>query len=629
MRQRAPGRHALAALLSLLGGASAAAADWYVSPSGSDSAAGSLAAPFRTVQRGVNVAAAGDTVWLRGGTYRESVSMTRAGTATAPIVVAAYAAEVPVIKGSQAVSGWTATATAGVWAKSSWSANSQQVFVDGVSLQQIGVPSSFFAAPASDGTTMYTPVGAGLADLVPGSFFYDATALTLYVRLADGGDPNAHALEASTARRLLLMDAGAAWITVRGISFRHCSSAAFSAAGAAIELGDHCTLDRCDVQWCDFAGVAMGYRRAGAVVSGCVISNNGDTGIGSSASWGFAVRDSVIAGNNQRRFNTAWHAGGLKLTSQSYGVIERCDISGNLAQGVWFDYCDSGSHCEVRRCRIAGNAARYGGGVMIEGSKNVTLVDNLIADNDRRGVYVAASDQVRVWHNTITGTLTQTAIDVSGMPRAGKTLTDVEIADNLVAGNACPLDLFLVKENGTDIQNLRCDYNLFWRSGGSIALRWALDARGGWAGTTYSSLAAWRAATGGGAHCLQADPLFAAGGQTLGIGSPAIDTGIACPGVLDDYLGNARPAGLACDIGAYESAGLPGGTHTDADSSGGDSALPDGDGALGGAPSTSVSAGPGGGCGLGGGMALCLLAASLVLKNALSWVPKRERSARP
>jgi hypothetical protein len=46
------------------------AADWYVSPSGDDSGAGSLAQPFASVQRAQQSAVAGDTVFIRGGTYR-------------------------------------------------------------------------------------------------------------------------------------------------------------------------------------------------------------------------------------------------------------------------------------------------------------------------------------------------------------------------------------------------------------------------------------------------------------------------------------------------------------------------------------------------------------------------------
>ena len=48
---------------------SAHAASFYVAPTGADTNAGSIAAPFATVQRAQQAAAPGDTIYLRGGTY--------------------------------------------------------------------------------------------------------------------------------------------------------------------------------------------------------------------------------------------------------------------------------------------------------------------------------------------------------------------------------------------------------------------------------------------------------------------------------------------------------------------------------------------------------------------------------
>ncbi|MCU4675241.1 DUF4990 domain-containing protein [Catenovulum sp. 2E275] len=45
------------------------AADFYIAPNGSDTNAGSLSAPFATIMAAQNAASAGDTVYLRGGTY--------------------------------------------------------------------------------------------------------------------------------------------------------------------------------------------------------------------------------------------------------------------------------------------------------------------------------------------------------------------------------------------------------------------------------------------------------------------------------------------------------------------------------------------------------------------------------
>ncbi|MBA3708279.1 MAG: right-handed parallel beta-helix repeat-containing protein, partial [Planctomycetes bacterium] len=532
-----------AAILSLA--ASAQASDFFVANDGNDGNSGrTISQPFSSVQRAVNAAVAGDTIYLRAGTWREPVTIAKAGTAAAPIVIAAYAGEKPVLKGSAVAAGWSATATAGVWKKTGWSVASQQVFVDGLPQQQIGVPSTFYSGPASDGTTMITPIGTGVADLAPGSFCYVAVEQALYLRLRDGGDPNGHLIEASVLRRILFMDATASHVVVRGIGFRHSSTGSFQVGGAAIELADDCTLDGCDAQWCDFAAVSMGYQRSRSRLIGCTVSNNGDSGVTAPDSRSFEIRGCTVADNNYRSFNTQWHAGGIKATSNAWGTIDSCAITGNRGVGVWFDYAASGNQIVVSANRIENNFGN-GAGIMFEASANGVLVDNLIIGNDRRGIYVSASDNVSVWHNVVRGTKTQTAIDISGMPRAGKTLRHIEVMNNIVADSVCQDDLMIVKENGGDILDIRCDYNLFYRTSGTVSLWWGLDGRGGWAGTRYSTVAAWQTAFGT-THSRQADPRLGTG-LVPSTDSPAVDAGIPRSAVATDYAGNARIAGATCD----------------------------------------------------------------------------------
>jgi parallel beta-helix repeat protein len=50
------------------------AATYYVATSGSDSAAGSLAQPFRSIAKGLSSMGAGDTLYIRGGTYNERIN---------------------------------------------------------------------------------------------------------------------------------------------------------------------------------------------------------------------------------------------------------------------------------------------------------------------------------------------------------------------------------------------------------------------------------------------------------------------------------------------------------------------------------------------------------------------------
>jgi parallel beta-helix repeat protein len=85
--------------LSLAAG-TAHATEYYVAPTGSDTNAGSMAAPFASIQKAGSVASAGDTVWLRAGTYYNTAQITisKSGQSdTSNIKFWAYANEIPIL----------------------------------------------------------------------------------------------------------------------------------------------------------------------------------------------------------------------------------------------------------------------------------------------------------------------------------------------------------------------------------------------------------------------------------------------------------------------------------------------------------------------------------------------------
>ena len=81
---------------------------YFVAPSGSGGSAGSSAAPWdlaTALSGGNGKIQAGDTVWLRGGTYSGKFTSSLSGSSSAPIVVRQYPGERATVNGSISVNG--------------------------------------------------------------------------------------------------------------------------------------------------------------------------------------------------------------------------------------------------------------------------------------------------------------------------------------------------------------------------------------------------------------------------------------------------------------------------------------------------------------------------------------------
>ncbi len=60
-------------------------ADHFVSLTGADDNPGTETLPWRTIQRAVNLARPSETIFVRGGTYTESLQLTRSGQPGQPL----------------------------------------------------------------------------------------------------------------------------------------------------------------------------------------------------------------------------------------------------------------------------------------------------------------------------------------------------------------------------------------------------------------------------------------------------------------------------------------------------------------------------------------------------------------
>ncbi len=148
-----PYRHAsrirrwAAALLILILARSVEATTYFVATNGLDSNSGtSIASPFLTISKAAGLVNAGDVVNIRGGTYREMVTLSRSGTLAAPITFQNYSNELATVNGADVVANnsW-AVYNGKVWNTTiSWTmgVGMDQVFVDGQAMNIARWPNS-------------------------------------------------------------------------------------------------------------------------------------------------------------------------------------------------------------------------------------------------------------------------------------------------------------------------------------------------------------------------------------------------------------------------------------------------------------------------------------------------------
>ena len=167
--------------------------------------------------------------------------------------------------------------------------------------------------------------------MAAGRFFCDTAAQKLYVWLADGSDPNASFMEASTRRRDFFDHRGGVYL--KGLTFRRSNNNAYDIFGQAVTIAANSIIENCDIQWADFAGLPI---RDNCQVINCILSNNGNTGLGANTAANILVTGNTGEYNYYRHFNDQWHAGGMKIIPDTWGTVENNEVAYNYASGVPF-----------------------------------------------------------------------------------------------------------------------------------------------------------------------------------------------------------------------------------------------------------------------------------------------------
>jgi parallel beta-helix repeat protein len=458
---------------SLLGGfsfaASANAATRYVdpaNPASQDQGAGDAAHPYKTLHYAGNQVQPGDTLIIAAGTYRDTLAL-RSGlswSASTPTTIETAPNASVIIKGSDRISGWTSLG-GGKWVKSGWTTNSQQVFVNGSSLQQIG-GQIWDGYPSDPNHPLHnishefwpTRVSGNETSLPENSFYYKQSTQQLFVRVPSSMDLNKQTVEVST-RTHWLVGNGVSGLVLRGIHFAHANMSgnlAWGQRNGSVRLsGNHILVEDIDIANAD----AIGLKIVGNdnTVRGSTVSHSGQLGV---ASNGYRNRflDNEITYNNDRGFWKYWASGGFKFVGN--GGLKDSEVAGNrvlfnLGDGIWFDWKNQNN-------RIHDNISAYntGFGIHYEVSERGYIYDNYVFANGQRGIYLAESFDSLVMHNLVAFNALAgiTVIDQGG--RGGQSPTNNQIIGNIVAWNT---EGELILPNG--IMGNRSDYDLYVTSG--------------------------------------------------------------------------------------------------------------------------------------------------------------------
>ncbi len=109
---------------------------FYVAPTGDDSNPGTEASPWKTIQKASSTLTAGQTVYIRSGTYNEQVTPQNSGTAGQVITYTNYPGEAPVLDGT----GVTLGTFEGLFYIAGTDTNNtvDYITVDGLKVQNVG-----------------------------------------------------------------------------------------------------------------------------------------------------------------------------------------------------------------------------------------------------------------------------------------------------------------------------------------------------------------------------------------------------------------------------------------------------------------------------------------------------------
>nr|WP_253298438.1 choice-of-anchor Q domain-containing protein [Paenibacillus sp. MSJ-34] len=485
--------------------ASTSGAEYYVSPNGNDSNAGTLESPWKTMQHAADVAMPGSTVYVRGGTYNKKLSITRSGSAAAgPITFTNYASELPVIDGT----GLSVTGQEGLVQI----INAGYITIKGFEIRNF-----------TTSTSNKVPVGI----YVEGS--------GSNISILNNKVHNIKNTATPSGKELLGRDAH----------------------GIAVYGTENRSINNITIDGNELYNLVLGSSES-LVVNGNIdtfaitnnrIHDNDNIGIdvigfentAPSAAYDQA-RNGLIKGNIIYNISSN--------NNPSYGI--KLPNDSNSAGGI---YVDGGKDTVIERNYSYNNDI----GVEIasehknRSTSNITVRNNIIYKNRYTGIAMGGYETglgSTVNSKIVNNTLYKN--DIVGLT-GGQLLLQYNTKNNVIKNNimVASFSNYLIYNEYTKNRGNVVDYNLYFGPAGSAGSLWK------WKNKLRTGFASYQSATGNDAHSLFVDPQFA--NETgndfhLKPTSPAIDAGYTDRAIIGDcdIDGEPRVQGAFVNIGADE-----------------------------------------------------------------------------
>ena len=393
---------------------------WVDGTLGDDSNAGGAADPWKSIGTAMQpgILSPGDAVFIREGTYYESIRPQEGGVDGLPITIAAFEDDDVVISGAESITTpWIQVENADLWwtdwseskfdfpyirydgqnmptgSKLFYELSPGQFIYDDARRRDVVIADGemlrpFYESPSGPDSVDHALTGMALigAGMPERTFYLNQEEKRVYVRFPLGENPLEAEMQTSTKNHLFnpsdnnfdCPDLNAAvrnYIHLVGLTFEHVSNAPQQGAVCTGRVGS--VFNNVTVRWTNGAGFLI------------VGENHQVTDVGAYDNGMSGIRGGVGAGrgctfctlqysesfrNNRKGFDPFWESGGGKWQHTTNSLFQYLNFSGNYGPGLWLDI--NNTYNIVENSRFHGN---LGANLFVESASSRNLIYNNVS----------------------------------------------------------------------------------------------------------------------------------------------------------------------------------------------------------------------------------------------------------